>query len=214
MCEHDRGFSAERMEAYQAACAEASASGALLVSGIEYADPEDNVHLPTWGPVPFLGEKRSTAAVLETVAGCGGASVIAHPRRHDAWRLIEPAWLERATGIEIWTRKWDGWAPNRWAVEQAWAKGLVGVVSLDLHQRGQMFPLGMQLQVAGAITPESCAEAFALGRARPLIGRVPVAPLTRGPLAAAARRVERLRRPVFRQGRAIRHRIAVLRSMS
>jgi hypothetical protein len=212
MCEHDVGFTPDRKRAYDEACAEASANGALLVPGIEYGDPDNRVHVPVWGPVPFLGEEQSTLRVLHATRDSGGAAVIAHPVRREAWRLITPAWLELCAGIEIWTRKWDGWAPNPWAVEQAAAFGLVGAVSLDLHRRNQLFPLAMELDVAGAATPETCLDALSARHCRALVCGMPVAPLTRGAVSGALQRIERaVRRPVWRQGRRIRARLATSR---
>ena len=212
MCEHDVGFTPDRKRAYDEACAEASAAGALLVPGIEYGDAENRVHVPVWGPVPFLGEEQPTLHVLQAARESGGAAVIAHPVRREAWRLMTPAWLELCAGIEIWTRKWDGWAPNPWAVHQAHAFGLVGAASLDLHRRNQMFPLAMELDLPGGATPETCVDALAAGRCRALLCGMPVAPLTRGPVSAALQRMERaVRRPVWRQGRRIRDRVATSR---
>lgn len=42
--------------------------GALLIPGAEYADAEDRVHVPTSGPVPFLGEAMPTSQLLEAAA--------------------------------------------------------------------------------------------------------------------------------------------------
>jgi hypothetical protein len=208
MCEHDRGFSAERLRAYAAACERASVEGPLLVPGIEYADAEDRVHIPVWGPVPFLGEDLPTTRLLQATAESNGVSVLAHPRRRDAWEIVDPAWLTLCTGIEIWTRKWDGWAPNRRACAWAADAGLVGVGALDLHSPGQMFPLAMELQIATALSVEACVDAFRQGRCRAVIGGLPAAPLTRGGLARTAGAVERLRRPVWRTGRRARERLS------
>jgi len=227
MCEHDRGFDAERFGAYVEACREASLPGGpLLVPGIEYASPDDRVHVPVWGPVPFLGEGAPTTELLRAVEAHGGSAVLAHPVRRDAWQAFEPEWLALSKGIEIWTRKWDGWAPNRRACRMAAEAGLVGVGALDLHMAHQLFPLSMELEIEdtprgplgaapgyrrdgsgqGAISVEACTEALRQGRCRAMIGERPVAPLTRGGLGATATAVERVRRPVWRQGRRLRER--------
>ena len=239
MCEHDRGFDAARYEAYVEACRKASLpEGPLLVPGIEYASPDDRVHVPVWGKVPFLGEGVETTELLRAVDAHGGAAVLAHPVRRDAWRAFEPEWLALSKGIEIWTRKWDGWAPNPRACRMAAEAGLVGVGALDLHKAHQMFPLSMELEVEDAaaqtfgdprerrhgdpserpsqrrhgdphatpITVDACVEALLQGRCRAMIGERPVAPLTRGGVGATARAVERVRRPVWRQGRRLRER--------
>jgi hypothetical protein len=201
MCEHDRGFSAGRLRAYEEECAAASAYGALLVPGIEYADERDRVHVPVWGEVPFLGEGVPTRRLLEQVDAEGGVSVLAHPVRRDAWQLVEPEWLRLCTGIEIWTRKWDGWAPNpracRWAAEA----GLVGIAALDLHLARQTFPLAMELELDGPPGVAQCVQALRQGRCRALIAGRPAAPLTKGALGASARALERVRRPLWRTGR-------------
>jgi hypothetical protein len=211
MCEHDRGFSAERLHEYRDACREASEGGPLLVPGIEYADPEDRVHVPVWGPVPFLGEGVPTSELLRDVAGHGGVGVLAHPVRRDAWMTFEPQWLALSAGIEIWTRKWDGWAPNPRACRLAADAGLVGVGALDLHRPGQTFPLAMELELDSPLSVESCVEAVRRRRCRATLHGRPVAPLTGGPLGAAARGVEKLRRPVWRRGRLMRERLAAAR---
>jgi hypothetical protein len=208
MCEHDRGFDHERLQAYIEACRHASLDGPLLIPGIEYADPSDRVHVPVWGPVPFLGEGVPTAELLRTVEEHAGVSVLAHPIRRDAWEAVDPDWLARLTGIEIWTRKWDGWAPNRRACEWAAQSDLVGVAALDLHVAGQMFPLAMELEVPGPLSIGGCVGALRNGRCRAVIGGVPAASLTTGGLATTARGVEKLRRPVWRAGRLARERLS------
>ncbi len=231
MCEHDRGFDRDRFAAYREACDQASVPGGpLLVPGIEYASPDDRVHVPVWGPVPFLGEGVPTTELLRAVRANDGAAVLAHPVRRDAWRVFEPEWLELSAGIEIWTRKWDGWAPNPRACRMAGEAGLVGVGALDLHQSHQLFPLRMELGLrdgvraanaegragradalaqgheADPVSVEACVEALRQGRCRAMIGGRPVAPLTRGGLGATAVALERVRRPVWRQGKRLRER--------
>lgn len=207
MCEHDRGFSAERLRAYAAECESNSGSGPLLVPGIEYGDEQDVVHVPVWGDVPFLGERVPTARLLREVAGHDGVAVFAHPRRREAWRTVDPDWLRLCTGIEVWTRKWDGWAPNQRACAWAAELGLVGVASLDLHSPHQTFPLAMELEIAGPLSVAACVDALRHGRCRAVVGRLPVAPLTSGRMASLPRAVETLRRPIWRAGSRMRGRL-------
>ncbi len=203
MCEHDRGFTPERLEEYREACARASERGPLLVPGIEYAGPEDRIHVPVWGPVPFLGEEVPTGELLRSVARHGGFSLLAHPVRRDAWELMEGEWLELARGVEIWTRKWDGWAPTD-GLSVVRGGGPLGVVSLDLHRAHQRFPLSMELELEGPLTARRlrrCAE---------------VRPGPRDARAAACRQAgarrrrddgagdRELRRPAFRRVRELR----------
>ncbi len=202
MCEHDRGFSPERLDEYVAACARASSAGPLLIPGIEYADPEDRVHVPVWGDVPFLGEGIPTARLLEEVAAHGGVSVLAHPRRKSAWEVFEPDLLANCTGIEIWTRKWDGWAPNARACRWADEHNLAGIAALDLHQARQAFPLAMELEIdSSTVSVAACVAALRERRCRAMIGAIPADRLGRGRLGETARAVERVRRPTWRLAR-------------
>jgi hypothetical protein len=208
MCEHDRGFNPERLDAYVTACQEASVDGPLFVPGIEYADADDRVHIPVWGSVPFLGSGLPSSRLLEAAGEYNGVSVLAHPRRRDAWEIVDPDWLERCTGIEIWTRKWDGWAPNRRACQWAEQAGLVGVAALDLHRAGQMFPLAMELEIAAPPSVEACVDAVRRRRCHAVVGGLSTAPLTKGGFGGAARAVEILRRPIWRAARRVREHLA------
>lgn len=203
MCEHDRGFTRERFTEYAAACAAASTPDLLLVPGIEYADPEDRVHVPVWGDVPFLGEGLPTTELLAEVRRHAGVALLAHPRRRDAWSVVDPAWFASLTAIEIWTRKWDGWAPNPVAVDASATEHLVPIVSLDLHRKNQFFPLAMELTLREAQSPAECVDALRRGDCRPVFERFPVLPLSRGMGGAALRGVEKARAPVAARVRKI-----------
>ena len=144
------------------------------------------------------------AGCSELAAEHKGISILAHPRRRDAWKTVDPEWLRICTGVEVWTRKWDGWAPNKLACGSAADAELIEVAALDLHSPRQMFPLAMELEVGSSLSGEACVDAVRQGRCRALIGGLPAAPLTVGGLASAARAVETLRRPVWRRGRAVR----------
>ncbi len=203
MCEHDRGFTRERFAEYSRACADASTPDLLLVPGIEYADPEDRVHVPVWGDVPFLGEGLPTTDLLAEVRKHQGVALLAHPRRRDAWSVVDPAWFASFTAIEIWTRKWDGWAPNPVAVDAAATEHLVPIVSLDLHRMNQFFPLSMELTLREAQSPAECVDALRRGDCRPVFERFPVLPFSSGVGGAALRGVEKARAPVAARVRKI-----------
>jgi hypothetical protein len=64
----------------------------------------------------------------------------------------------------------------------------------------------MELELESPLSIEACVDALRQGRCRALIGGRPVAPLTRGGVGAATQAVERVRRPVWRQGRRMRER--------
>jgi hypothetical protein len=155
MTEHDRGFTPERLREYREACARVTSDQILVVPGIEYSDAENRVHVLVWGPVPFLGENLSTSEMLGKVRSAGGLAVLAHPSRRDAWKTFDPSWAERLLGIEVWNRKYDGWAPSQTAPPLLKATGIIPFVGLDFHTQRQSFPLTMSLDIAGKVTEEN-----------------------------------------------------------
>jgi predicted metal-dependent phosphoesterase TrpH len=190
MAEHDRTFDAGRWAAYRAACAAAGAHGARLVPGIEYSDADNRVHVPVWGVDEFLGAGRPTAELLAAVRERGGVAVLAHPARRQAWRALSDATLALADGIEVWNRKYDGWAPSAEALELARRTGLRPYVGLDFHTARQFFPLAL----AAPGESGSVVDALRDGRLEPTALRLPAARVSRGRGLAAAQSAERARR--------------------
>jgi hypothetical protein len=160
MTEHDRGFSAARLDEYREACARASSEKILVVPGIEYSDASNRVHVLVWGRVPFLGEGLPTGEMLDGVRNADGVAVLAHPSRRDAWKSFEPSWGERLLGIEIWNRKYDGWNPSKTAPELLASTKAIPFVGLDFHTVRQSFPLGMALDLRSEITEEAVLESL------------------------------------------------------
>ncbi len=166
MTEHDRGFNDSRLAEYRDTCARATTSDVLVVPGIEYSDPGNRVHVLVWGPVPFLGEGLSTDALLEAVADCGGVAILAHPGRRDAWECFKPEWAERLLGIELWNRKYDGWAPSEKGAALLSQADCLPFVGLDFHTKRQLFPLAMALDVESIDEP-SIVDCLRKRRAAP-----------------------------------------------
>jgi hypothetical protein len=160
MTEHDRGFTAARLDQYRKACSQASSSEFLVMPGIEYSDAANRVHVLVWGPVPFLGEGLPTSEMLEAVKAATGLAVLAHPSRRDAWKSFEPSWADRLLGIEVWNRKYDGWAPSRTAPALVQMAGAIPFVGLDFHTQRQSFPLAMELDVQGEVSEETVLDSL------------------------------------------------------
>jgi len=172
MTEHDRGFTEKRRQEHRAACAAASSESILVVPGIEYSDAENRVHVLVWGPVPFVGEEVPTAKMLEAVKAAGGVAVMAHPSRMKAWKAFDPAWAGDLLGMEIWNRKTDGWAPSKTAPQLLEGTNLLPFVGMDFHDRRQMFPLSMELDIPANVTEESVLECLRARRCHPMaLGR-------------------------------------------
>jgi hypothetical protein len=196
MAEHDRGFDPGRWSEYREACAAASTPDLLLVPGMEYASPDEDVHVPVWGSGSFLGSGLPTGTLLSRAAEQGRLAVIAHPRRRDVWQRLDPAWLGLAHGIEIWNRKYDGWAPFAPARSIAEHSGLVSYVGLDFHSARQFAPLAMEVDLDdGAVDEPALLAALAARTGRPLVaGRVEATRFAHGPAHAAVRLAELARR--------------------
>jgi hypothetical protein len=176
MTEHDRGFTAARLEEYRRACTQASSEKVLVVPGIEYSDAANRVHVLVWGPVPFLGENLSTSEMLDGVKAANGVAVLAHPSRKNAWQSFTPQWADKLLGIEVWNRKYDGWAPSETAPALMPQADAVPFVGLDFHTQRQSFPLAMALDMVGSVTEETVLECL---RSRSCAPRAFGAPLSR-----------------------------------
>jgi PHP domain len=175
MTEHDRGFSASRLRQYREACAAASTNEILIVPGIEYSDAANRVHVLVWGDVPFLGEELPTSEMLKAAKAADGVAVLAHPSRKSAWQCFEPGWAEHLLGIEVWNRKYDGWAPSETAPPLLPAANAIPFVGLDFHTQRQFFPLGMALDMGPEISETAVLSCM---RARRCHTRAFGAPLT------------------------------------
>jgi len=165
--EHDRGFSESRWADYRAACREASTEKLLIVPGIEYSDPDNIIHVLTWGDVPFLGENLPTRTMLEGVRKAGGVAVMAHPSRRKAWQRFDAGWSEYLTGIEVWNRKTDGWRPSPHAPALLAASGCQPFVGVDFHDRNQLFPLTMVLDCQAPLSVGAVMECLRSRRCEP-----------------------------------------------
>jgi hypothetical protein len=182
MTEHDRGFTGERLGEFRAACVKASSNDFLVVPGIEYSDADNRVHVLVWGPVPFLGEALPTSDMLESVRVANGVAVLAHPSRKKAWEKFEPYWAGRLLGIEVWNRKYDGWAPSLTSPALLDKSSAIPFVGLDFHTQRQSFPLSMALDIQDYVTEDSVLDCL---RARRCSPRAFGAPLDRNLFRAA-----------------------------
>jgi hypothetical protein len=129
------------------------------------------VHVLTWGPVPFLGDSLPTDEMLKAVNAAQGIAVLAHPSRKDVWQSFTSQWTDKLLGIEVWNRKYDGWAPSTTAPDLLGQTGAIPFVGLDFHTDRQSFPLAMALDLQTTVTEEAVldclrarrCEAYAFG---------------------------------------------------
>ena len=160
MTEHDKGFTAARLNEYREACSQASSDKILVVPGIEYSDAKNRVHVLVWGRVPFLGAGLPTGEMLEGVTAANGLAVLAHPSRRDAWKTFELSWAGHLLGVEAWNRKYDGWAPNKTSPPLLRAANAIPFVGLDFHTQRQSFPLAMALDIYGHVSEETVLDSL------------------------------------------------------
>jgi hypothetical protein len=208
MTEHDRGFTASRLDQYREASAQASSGRILVIPGIEYSDATNRVHVLVWGPVPFLGEGLPTREMLEAVKAANGLAVLAHPSRRDAWKSFESSWADHLLGIEVWNRKYDGWAPSQTAPPLVHESGAVQFVGLDFHTQRQSFPLAMALDMDEIVSEETVLNCL---RSRRCQARAFGLPLSESlvrkalPVLGMAERSRRMVASIARHSRVFAH---------
>jgi hypothetical protein len=192
--EHDRGFTQSRFQEHRAACIEASSENLLIVPGIEYSDSQNLVHILTLGLDSFLGEGLPTLEILKKVRAENGVAVLAHPARREAWTQYDSSWSPYLTGIELWNRKADGWAPSLAGATLLNGTKLVPFASLDFHQRNQMFPLSMQLEISGPISEKTIVDCLRSRSCRAMAFSEPAEKFLAGWRGFTLRRAEKMRR--------------------
>lgn len=208
MAEHDLGFDERRWQRLVAACTSASTSAFAVVPGMEYSDDANRVHIAVWGASEFLGAGVETLELLRRARDVDALTVFAHPGRRDAWRQLDPTSFELLSAVEVWNRKYDGWAPNGIAQELLRQNPrLAAFVGLDFHSARQFFPLAMRLRGITELSADVVVTALKGGRCEPQLFRRPITPLTRGIGLATARRAERGRKTLARRVRSVHSRM-------
>lgn len=198
MSEHDTGFDPCRFTAYRAACAAASTARCTLIPGIEYSNPDNDIHILTWGLVQFLAEHRPVIETLAAVREAGGVAVFAHPVRRAAWRQFDTEWVPYLAAIELWNRKSDGisWSPE--ALQLIRDTGLPATVGQDFHRLRQIWPLTQAFDLPTGTAPSSGMEhtliaALRDGHTTPLAFRRPLLDSSGLPMYKLYPKLEQLR---------------------
>jgi hypothetical protein len=195
MSEHDFDFSPTKWEEYVPACQQASTAKCVIIPGIEYSSPNDDIHVVTMGTSRFHGARRDLRETLTAIRSDGGATVLAHPRRRDCFDKVSGDLLDLLDGIEFWNRKVDGLSPVNTYFAFARDRGLAPIVAMDLHTWRQVFPLWNEVpvgpealdgnRVAAALHKRIIAPACFLGKLEAGLDRG--SSLTLASLAAAER---------------------------
>lgn len=142
MSEHENFFDEERWQNYKIACAEVSKNGCTVIPGIEYNDPENRVHILTWGNDHFLGNMLPTLELLKRAKENNCVTILAHPSNKGASDILSEEHFQLLTGIEVWNRKSDGLAISPEAMDiLSHHEHLIPTFGIDFHSPKQLFPL-------------------------------------------------------------------------
>jgi len=164
------------------------------------------VHIPTWGVPSFLGEALPTLELLERAKAHDGVSILAHPARRNAWKQYDSSWAKYLVGIEVWNRKYDGWAPSPVTGELLRETKLVPFVSLDFHQRNQLFPLSMQLDISGPVIEDNVISSLRTGACQATAFSQPIDSFLSGWRGASLPCAEKMRRAAASVYRSVKGR--------
>lgn len=109
MSEHSDTLTEEKMAQHVKDCEKATASGCLLIPGIEFTC-ENNLHLVGLG-VQHYTDAKDPEKVSEFIRRQDGIAVFAHPRRYNYH--IPANLTDVLHGIEVWNAGYDGrFVPN------------------------------------------------------------------------------------------------------
>ena len=164
--DHADEFDDDRARAYVEECASLSDDSLLLVPGLEFSCA-DRMHIVGYG-VTTPTAATDPLSVLGHIAGCGGVSVIAHPKdAHFDWiRSFE----RLPDGLEVWNSKYDGrYAPRPGTFAlyrdlRARRSDLHAFYGQDLHWRTQY--RGLFVHVDAALTRIGVLDALRTGAFR------------------------------------------------
>ncbi len=137
--DHAEAFDQEKLKRYRDECALLSGTSFCFLPGIEY-ECDRRIHILGYG-VTLPANSTDPEEVIRHIDGCGGVSVIAHPR-DDAFAWIY-SFQVLPQGIETWNSKYDGRYAPRPATFHLLAKlqqrkpNLHAFYGQDLHWRKQ-----------------------------------------------------------------------------
>jgi hypothetical protein len=84
----------------------------------------------------------------------------------ECYFALPAEWDPLLSAVEVWNRKYDGFAPSQKTKKFAERESLASFVSLDFHTRGQFFPLAMSIALAGHPSSALLIEAMRQGQCR------------------------------------------------
>ena len=162
--DHAEAFDNEKLKRYRAECDSLSGASFCFLPGMEY-ECDRRMHILGYG-VTLPVNTTDPEEVIRHIDGCGGVSVIAHPR-DDASAWINSFQL-LPQGIEAWNSKYDGrYAPrpatfHLLANLQQRKPNLHAFYGQDLHWRKQFRGLFTRVD-CDVVTPDRLLAALTCG---------------------------------------------------
>ena len=157
--------------------------------------PSNVVHVAVWGAENFLGAGLETLELLQRAYEGGGVAVLAHPGRRAAWQRLDPECFGLLFGVEMWNRKYDGWAAGAAADEvRRLDEDLVEFAGLDFHTARQFFPLSLCIDCEDPRSSASILDALKQRRCVARVFFLDVEHARSGAPLRIARGAERFRR--------------------
>ena len=161
--EHSQDMTAESLVELETKSAALSDESFLIIPGIEFTCTA-TIHILGIG-VTSLCESEDPSVVIDYIHARGGLAVLAHPSNKDY--PIEPSWVAKLDGCEIWNNRHGKWLPQMEAIRKfhdlaRHAPGLKAFAGLDLHGPGGYSQVYMAVRT-DALTQEAVASAFQSG---------------------------------------------------
>ena len=168
--EHDKGFSRDKWNNYIDICEKLSDENFKIVPGMEYSDPENIIHVQTWGEHEFAGELLPTHEMLEKIKDQNVFIVWGHPELKNGVNTFDFDLINKIDAIEIWNRKADGIKPSKISSKIAEDNGLIKIAALDFHSKKQLFPLYLKIDIKKPLKKNNLIDSLKNDNIEPQFG--------------------------------------------
>ncbi len=147
--EHSQDMNQRSVEDLREQCRRYSTDRFILIPGLEFTCIQET-HILGLG-VTELTDTTDPSAVIDHIRDLGGVAILAHPDHRNY--PLEPAWVRKLDGAEIWNVRSDGkYIPRPPAIRKfqhlrEWHPDLLAFFGVDFHQSRGFYPMGVTLLV-------------------------------------------------------------------
>jgi predicted metal-dependent phosphoesterase TrpH len=150
--EHSQDMSESTLAALEAQSQQLTTSEFLVIPGMEFTCT-GTIHILGLG-VTSACSSQDPSTVIEHIHSHGGVAVLAHPS-NKAYP-IDPAWVARLDGCEIWNNRQGKWLPQLHAIRKfeelhEYAPDLLAYAGLDLHGLAGYSHVAMYVDSTGLV---------------------------------------------------------------